>query len=98
MFSVLNTSYINANLSIELYFEGMQKKIVRVHTMGPRLGVFRVNCALNSDEEPSVVDLPDFLDTKGIPENAPFAVRFISNIPVVISHRCHQPAYHSTVV
>ena len=98
VFSVLNTSYLNADLSIELYFEGMQKKIIRVQTIGPRLGVFRVNCVLNADEDPSVVDLPDFLDTKGIPENAPFAVRFISNIPVVISHRCHQPAYHSTVV
>ena len=33
-----------------------------------------------------------------IPENTYFTVRFISNLPIVVSHRDHAPAYHSTIV
>lgn len=98
IFSVLNMTYINAELSVELYFEGMQKKLVRVHTQGPRMGLLRVHCALNSGEDDSGVEFPDFFEKKGIPMNTPFAVRFVSNIPVVISHNKHLAAYHSTVV
>ena len=34
----------------------------------------------------------------GFPENTPFAVRFRSEVPVVISHRDHAPAYRSHLV
>ena len=36
------------------------------------------------------------LKLRGIPENALFSVRFMSDIPVVISHKSHAAAYHST--
>jgi len=31
----------------------------------------------------------------GIPENMPFAVRFISSVPVVISHKKHKETYYA---
>lgn len=98
VFSVLNTTYLDAALSVELYFEGMQKRIVHISSKGPRLGVFRINCAVHADEDVTIFDDPAFLESRGIPVDTPFAVRFISSIPVVISHPEHRPAYRSCVV
>lgn len=98
VFSVLNSTFINADLDVELFFENMQKKIIRVKNSGLRRGVFRLNCLLTPEEDQTVFDAPDFLTERGIPENTFFAVRFISNLPVVISHRDHAPAYHSNIV
>ena len=36
---------------------------------------------------------PNSLETVGVPENAPFGVRFISDSPLVISHKDHPAAY-----
>lgn len=98
VFSVLNTTYLNADISVELYFENMQKKIIHVNNRGLRLGVFRLNCLLRPDEDQTQFDAPDFLESRGIPRNTYFAVRFTSSLPVVISHRNHTPAYRSSIV
>jgi len=97
VFTVLNGTFLNADMSVDLYYENMQKKILHFRVTGPRRGVFRVNCAVNAGEEEVVFD-EAYLAEKGVPENTPFAVRFISNIPVVISHRDHAPAYCSNLV
>jgi len=98
VFSVLNGTFYNAQLDVELFFENMQKKIIRVKNTGLRRGVFRLNCLLTPEEDQTQFDAPDFLTSRGIPEHTYFSVRFISNVPVVISHRDHAPAYHSTIV
>ena len=98
VFSVLNTTYIPAELKVELYFENMQRKIIKLKNTGLRLGVFRLNCLLQPEEDQEQFNEPDFLEKLDIPENTYFAVRFISSLPVVISHRDHQPAYRSTVI
>jgi len=98
VFSVLTTTFINADLDVELFFENMQKKIIRVKNKGLRRGVFRLNCLLTPEEDQTLFDAPDFLADRGIPENTYFSVRFISTLPVVISHRDHAPAYRSTVI
>ena len=36
----------------------------------------------------------DSINMKGIPENASFGIRFLSDEPVVISHNDHTPSYH----
>ena len=33
------------------------------------------------------------LKKRGVPENADFAVRFLSDVPIVVSHPDHTPAY-----
>lgn len=98
IFSVLNTTYYASELNVELYFENMPRKIIRVKNQSPRLGTIRINCLLRPDEEQSQFDEPDFLEKLGIPENTNFTVRFLSDLPIVISHRDHQPAYRSSVV
>jgi len=98
MFSVLNTTFLNSDVSVELYFENMQRKIVRFKVAGARRGVFRINCAIQSDDTETVALTPEYLESKGIPANTNFAVRFTSTIPVVISNRYHTPAYQSSVL
>ncbi len=97
-FSVLNTTFIDAQLDVDLFFEDMQKKIVHIENRGLRRGVFRLNCLLAPDADQTEFDQPDFLERMGVPENTYFAVRFVSDKPVVISHRDHAPAYHSNEV
>lgn len=98
LFSVFNGTYYNAQLQVELFFENMQRKIVKIQNQGLRLGVFRLNCLLHPEDDQEKFNAPDFLEQMGIPENTYFTVRFISNLPIVVSHRDHKPAYHSTVV
>lgn len=98
IFSVFNGTYYNAQLQVELFFENMQKKKVTIQNQCLRLGVFRLNCLLHPEEDQSQFDEPDFLEKLDIPENTYFTVRFISNLPIVVSHRDHSPAYRSTVV
>lgn len=97
-FSVLNTIYIPAELTVEIYLENMQKQTRHFKITGPRLGVFRVNCLLTPEDDPELVNDPNFLEMKDIPRDTRFAVRFMSSLPVVISHRNHQPAYYSDVI
>ena len=35
------------------------------------------------------------LAKNGIPENVPFAVRFRSDRPIVVTHKTHRAAYHT---
>ena len=78
--------------------ENMQKKKVTIQNQCLRLGVFRLNCLLHPEEDQSRFDEPDFLEKLDIPENTYFTVRFISDLPIVVTHRDHAPAYHSNLI
>jgi len=97
-FSVLNTTYLPAKLTAELFFENMEKMILRVPITGPRLGVYRLHCLLPIKDGLTEADIPAYLKDRGISENATFSVRFLSDLPVVISHKDHTPAYRSSVI
>ena len=92
-FSFLNTTYFPAKITVELYFENMEKQIRRFSLTGPRLGVYRLHCLLQDRE-----DTPDLLEQLGIPESAPFTVRFLSDLPIVVSHPNHAPVYRSGII
>ena len=79
--------------SLRVYFENMEKQIRRFSLTGPRLGVYRLHCLLQDRE-----DTPDLLEQLGIPENATFTVRFLSDLPIVVSHPNHAPVYHSSII
>lgn len=97
-FSFLNTTYLPASITAELYFENMEKKIIRVSFPGPRLGVYRMHCLRSAQDAASAPDTADFWETLDLPDNTGFAIRFLSDIPIVISHKNHKPAYHSSVI
>lgn len=97
-FSFLNTTYLPAQITAELYFENMEKKIVRVSFPGPRLGVYRMHCLRSAQDASSAPDTTDFWEAFGIPDSIGFAIRFLSDIPIVVSHKDHVPAYRSSVI
>lgn len=98
IFSIFNGTFFNAQLEVDIFFEDMQKKHVVIHNQARRRGMFRLNCLLHPDDDQSKFDEADFLETLGIPENTRFAVQFISSVPIVIFHRDHSPAYHSSII
>lgn len=93
-FTFLNPIGQNANVEINIYFNG-SKDIERIKAVIP--------CSLNdiciTDQEKVDGDWlyhnPNSLSKIEIPENTTFAVRFISDIPIVVSHKDHSAAYHS---
>ena len=94
-FSVLNTTALPVTVNIELFFEDKSGliKSLRVEVKGSTLKYFNI---LDDDVE----DLSKWFSSaslrkKGISENANFAIRFICDTPIVVSHKDHQPTYRS---
>ena len=97
-FSILNSTYIPAEISVEIFPEGLQRKVIRRKITETHLGVFRTNCLLTSEQDPATTDIAALIAELGIPADSHFAVRFISSLPVIISHKNHQSAYHSGII
>ena len=97
-FTILNMTYVAAEVHIELFFEDGAGiiRFIKATVLPNRL---RKLCIVDGDEveRNSEYYNPWSIDKKGIPENSPFAVRFMSKIPVVISHREHRDTYHTSV-
>lgn len=91
-FTVLNATMLPATVTAQLLFEERAQRITNVTFKAPRNSIRRF-CLLAKGESQ---EDETFIDASQLPENAPFAVRFISDQPVVISHRDHAPAYHSS--
>ncbi len=96
-FTLLNMTVYPVTVYAELFFEKVENAVrfVKIDVGGVRLRTV----SLAGDD----VD-PDFLlfnraslKLKGIPENSPFAVRFISEDPIVISNKLHKETYRSTI-
>ena len=94
VFCVLNTTYVQVELMIDLYFETPGRNVSHIKATVPPKN-FRRICIVNKDDvvTDSVYFNYENLDMKGIPENSAFAVRFVSNRPVVISHKNHSASY-----
>lgn len=95
VFTLLNTVIPTASVRIDLYFEEKARAVrdVRTEVTG---SCFRQINLLSDDVDGNY---PSFstvtLQRRGFPENQPFAVRFLSDIPIVVSHKKHAAAYHS---
>lgn len=93
VFSILNMTHAAADLTIELFFESSKQLVRSIKAVAPALVVKKLNIV--GDEVDGDFEYFDWLSLKkrGVPENAPFAVRFISDVPLVISHPDHTAAY-----
>ncbi len=96
-FSVLNMSVLPANIEIEMYFEKKWPTVRHTKLTIPGCGYKTVSVI---DEKDVNIDAEYFnwetFKTNGMPENSGFALRFLSDIPVVISHKNHREAYKTT--
>ncbi len=96
VFTVLNTTNLPAHLSMDFYFEDPKATVRFVQAEINQHSVKSLCIVGDEVDKDFGYYNPNSLAKQGIPENAPFAVRFISDIPVVISHPTHTASYHST--
>ncbi|MBE7013588.1 MAG: MBL fold metallo-hydrolase [Ruminococcaceae bacterium] len=93
-FTFLNMTVFENTVSAELYFENAKDLITNIEIKIPAKS-FKKICITDANDVN--VNSAYFnwhsLNIKGIPENEKFAVRFIANEPIVISHDKHKAAY-----
>ena len=96
VFTFLNMTNTNANVWAELFFEDSNNAIRFIKIPIPRQAIKTLSIIGDEVDSESVFFNWMSLKTKEIPENSSFAVRFNSDIPVVISHKIHTPSHTST--
>ncbi len=93
LFTVLNTTSVKANLSMDIFFENPKNNIRFVKTQIASGSVQEVCVLENSGEEDKQFNWMT-VDKAKIPQNSTFAVRFMSDVPVVVAHKKHTAAYY----
>lgn len=94
-FTVINPVANHANLTIELYFEAPRPSVRFIKAVAKAAQMVHLCITDPAQVETETIYFnPNSLQTLGIPEDAEFAVRFLSDSPVVISHRDHPATYH----
>ena len=95
VFSVLNMGR-TTEVFIELFFEKCSDRISCIKAELPNQSIKTI-CI--TDKKDVVTDYKFFnweeLDKKGVPENSPFAVRFMADEPIVVSNKNHTATYFS---
>ena len=97
VFTVLNASIVPAVIWIELFFEDSKNTVrfIKAEVKGGSLKTFSI-VGEEVDNDARYFN-SDSLKNKGIPKGVPFAARFICDIPVVVSHKTHRAAFHSSL-
>ena len=93
MFTFLNTTHNTATVWIELFFEDHHKNVRYIKVEVRSCGLRRY-CIIGDDVDGDAVFF-NWMSLKelGVPENAHFAARFMSDVPIVVSHRTHTPSH-----
>lgn len=99
-FRILNTTNIPAEVSIDIFFEdGTGKGKVRFIKTTVLATRIRKICIIDPEdvESETVYYNPCSLGKSEIPKDTCFAVRFMSSLPVVVSHKEHVASYRTSV-
>ena len=95
-FTLLNLTNTKLTVDAELFFETKKQRIrfVRAEVDG-----FCVKQICLTDDSVQTEDVvyynPSSMQKRGIPENTPFAIRFMSDKPFVVSNEIHNPTYYT---
>jgi len=94
-FTVSNLTYVKTEVRVDLYFDEPKRCIPKLMLEMPRMcqKQFCIAPALQEDEDVSL-RIKALLERKGIGENEGFTARFISDVPIIVSHADHKEAYH----
>ena len=97
-FTLLNMTHAKPTVWIELFFESKDQCIRHIKT---DLGILSIKTLsiVGEDVDPDALYF-NWLSLKkqGIPENADFAVRFLCEVPIVVSHKTHKATYTSSAI
>jgi hypothetical protein len=96
IFTILNTSQPTVTVWIELFFENRDSNIRYIKVDIEAKTMKRISIIGDEVDPDAVYYNWMSLKEHGVPENAIFAVRFLCDTPIVVSHPAHAPAYHST--
>lgn len=96
-FTLLNMAVPAANIIIETYFEESKLSVREIRAVAPGMCIKQLNIFGDEVDGNTPASSTVTIKNRGIPENKPFAVRFLSDNPIVVSHREHSPVYHSTL-
>ncbi len=94
-FTLLNTANRAATVWIDLFFEDPKERIlfIKAEVGAARLKRIDVSGA-DVDRNALYFNWMSGNKPQQIPSDVPFAVRFISDTPIVVSHRSHTASYH----
>ena len=96
VFTFLNMTSAAAEINAELFYEAPESRVrfIKIAVSPARLRTLSI---IDPDSVESESLYFNWMSLKkvGIPENMPFAVRFISSVPVVISHKKHKETYYA---
>lgn len=96
-FTLLNMTTYPADISIDLYFENAANEVRYIKYQLSKNALKRLNIVGEEVDGDAVYFNWLSLKGQGIPENARFSVRFMSDKPIVVSHEKHKAAYVSPV-
>ena len=94
-FTLLNTTHAGIKVCMELFFEDSANMVRYIYYTVPPLSLKLLNIIGNEMEADTLYFNWMSLKEKGIPENAKFAVRFLSEIPIVVTHKNHKESYRA---
>ena len=93
-YSVLNMTHSAARVWVEIYYEGAAD-IIRYITINLSPMTYKnVNIVGEEADGDALFFNWMSLKSKGVPENKNFAVRFLSDMEIVVKHKIHKEAYH----
>ena len=96
-FTVVNTTNAYTTLWIELLFEDKDRRVRDIKTVIPYCRITKLNIVGDKVDGDALYFNWQSLKGQGIPENVEFAVRFLSDEPLVIAHKDHKDCYHASV-
>lgn len=96
IFTFLNTTHASATVWIELFFEDPKCSLRAIKAEIPAKAMKQLSIVGEEVDGNALYFNWMALADLGVPENMPFCARFISDIPLVISHKNHQASHRSS--
>jgi len=93
-FTVLNMVIPPAGIQIDLFFEEKKKAVRYIKTVVEGGFMKKINILSEDVDDDALMYNIASLRKRGVPENGEFAVRFLSDVPVVVFHEKHRETYH----
>ena len=94
-FTFLNTTVKDATVDIDIYFEDAALDVSRIKAVIGRKCIKTISIIGDEVDSEWRFYNPSSLKKMGIPEDVPFAVRFMSDVPIVVSNKNRRASYHA---
>lgn len=94
-FTLLNATNFDTTVWIEMYFENRAQTVQNIQYLLASMSVKQLTITEDEVDHDACYFNWNSIAKKGIPQNVPFAVRFLSDSPIVVTHKNHTASYHT---